>query len=260
MFTSLHLEQNPRRWSEILDCLKQNLDLGAIDEVCVLLEDVPDAPVRHEKLRTKKQFHRPTYEDYLRWVNEIKPAYSDLCIFANSDIYFDNSIAVLGSALKPTQCAVLSRWDANSLAQPSLFDRNDSQDAWVFKGPPKTVRGDFCVGVPRCDNRFLHELREAGYEVINPAFSIRAYHLHEGARTEYDGANLEHFIDPPYAYLWPHNLWSLPRTALHNLRHPEALVSWRLDRRKLTGSLPVRAIRKVLSMLNISDRPAAPKT
>jgi hypothetical protein len=126
----------------------------------------------------------------------------------------------------------------------------------VFKGPLRDVQADFPVGVPRCDNRFLYELKRAGYEVINPAFSIRAYHLHAGVRGEYQGENLAQFVDPPYAYLWPHNLWSLPRTLWHNLRHPQARIGWRLDRRRIARSLPLRAARKLLGLLRPASKAA----
>ncbi len=246
LLSSFYDEANAGRHAEITKCLRRNTYDKSIDEVYLFLENVDSLPFDHDAVLTKKISQRPTYSDFFHWVDDISPvAAVDLTIIANSDIYFDQSIRSLCHALKPHQCAAITRWDITASGAPALFDRNDSQDVWVFRGPLKEVRGDFGVGVPRCDNRFLYELKQAGYEVINPAFSVRTYHLHAGLRPEYSVENLQHSVDPPYAYLWPHNLWSLPRTVLYNLRHPDARLSWRFDRRKFARWLPVRAVNKI---------------
>ena len=245
LFTSFYPERIPERRSELVRCLQKNLENPDITSVSVFLEGLESPPIVHEKLVTRLIESRPSYCDFFNWANECQHAKNDVTVISNSDIYFDDSLALMSQAINPKQCAALARWNFGQEGSPVLFNRNDSQDAWVFRGLIKKVAGDFCVGIPRCDNRILFELKRAGYEVVNPAFSIRSYHLHEGIRGEYQNENLEHFVEPPYAYLWPHNLWSLPRTLMHNLRHPDARIGWRFDRRKFLNSLPVRAIRKV---------------
>ena len=39
---------------------------------------------------------------------------------------------------------------------------------------------------------------------------------------------------------------------MHNLRHPDAHVSWRLDWRKISSTLPVRAVRKVMRSFKLA--------
>jgi len=256
VYTSYYRECNALRHSELLECLRRNVECPVIDEVCLLLEAVERPPFEHEKLRTKQIVTRPTYTQFFQWINDVKSLTSDLSIIANSDIYFDAGIASFRKALKDNQCAALARWDEKASGDIVPLYRNDSQDAWVFRGSLKKVTGDFHVGVPRCDNRMLYELKKAGYEVINPAFSIKAFHLHAGRRPEYQNENLEHFVEPPYAYLWPHNLWSLPRTLRYNLQHPDARIGWRLDRRRLECSLPGRALRKLMRLLRSTEEAA----
>lgn len=253
VFSSYYPEPNDNRRIEIQECLQKNLANPAIDSVHLFLERIDSTVFKHDKLKTKKIDRRPTYNDFFEWAREIQPSTFDLTVFTNSDIYFDGSLGALNHGLKENQSAALSRWDINSSGDPALFDRKDSQDVWIFKGPIRKIQGGFCVGIPRCDNRILYELKKAGYEVINPAFSIRSYHLHEGVREEYQDENLEQFVERPYAYLWPHNLWSLPRTLLHNIQYPDARVSWRFDRRKLSGSIPMRVFRRVFA--SFSSRP-----
>lgn len=247
LFTSYYRERSSSRDSELLECLGRNLRSDVIGEICLLLEGVDAPPIEHRKLSVRRHTTRPTYADFFRWAKQLALSPTDVAVIGNSDIYFDRSLIPLARSLQPEQCAALTRWNQTSSGQWALFDRNDSQDAWVFKGALRQISGDFPVGVPRCDNRILHELRAAGYEVVNPAFSVRSYHLHSGEREEYRQENLEHFVDPPYAYLWPHNLWSLPRTILHNVLHPKSRVSWRLDRRRLAETKPFRAARRAFS-------------
>jgi hypothetical protein len=250
LFTSHYNESSSVRNDELIRCLRCNIQSASVGTILLFVEATKSPIGSHAKLICRPIRKRPTYSDFFSWAAQLDVKAADLVIIANSDIYFDNNLQALVEALKEDQCAALSRWDISPSGEPVLLDRSDGQDVWVFRGPLKKIRGDFPVGVPRCDNRMLYELQKAGYEVINPSFSVRAYHLHSGTRQEYSVQNLEHFIDPPYAYLWPHNLWSLPRTVLYNLRHPDARVSWRFDRRKFSGLLPVRTVTKVWRMIN----------
>ncbi|MFM8434259.1 MAG: hypothetical protein ACKOBP_02795 [Planctomycetia bacterium] len=110
----------------------------------------------------------------------------EVCVIANSDISFDESLAPLGSWIKPHTLVALARWDDG--AAPSMEGRVDprtwrfysqSQDTWVFRaGALPAFRADFALGVPRCENRFAYEAATAGVAVLNPALSIRSWHHH----------------------------------------------------------------------------------
>jgi tetratricopeptide (TPR) repeat protein len=102
---------------------------------------------------------------------------------ANSDIYFDaRSLARLGdtSTLMLSDSVIaLSKW-IKSKARPGELElplRVESQDAWIFTPPLSNsvvTRSDFYVGAPRCDNVLASILIEEGYDVLNPAFAIKA--------------------------------------------------------------------------------------
>jgi hypothetical protein len=239
LFTTSYPEPNAWRSAEYAQCLEKNRQCRSVDGIYVIAE--PGSPTTSEsgKVTIRQSSSRPTYDDFFDWINELAGD-DDLSIIANADIWFDDPIGTAGKSLKPDQCIALARWDGDK-----LFDRNDSQDCWMWRGKIKNVRGDFPLGVPRCDNRLMHELRAAGYDVRNPAFSVKAHHVHAGARGEYDHTNLTHFVEPPYGYLWPHNLWSLPRTIAHNLSDPSRKLGWRVDKRRIAASLPVRAAAKL---------------
>ena len=239
LFTTSYPEPNPQRSAEYALCLEKNRQCRSIDGIYIIAEPGSSALSGSDELTIRQSSSRPTYDDFFHWINELAGE-DDLSIIANSDIWFDDSIRAAAESLRSGQCFALARWDGNKLSY-----RNDSQDCWMWRGRIKNVHGNFPLGVPRCDNRLMHELRAAGYEVLNPAFSVRAHHVHAGVRGEYAEANLTHFVEPPYGYLWPHNLWSLPRTIAHNLSDPSRKLGWRVDKRRIAASLPVRAAAKL---------------
>ena len=83
--------------------------------------------------------------------------------------------------------------------------RTDSQDAWVFQPPVRTMttdntmhinsdnnntdninsiiaQSDFYLGIPRCDNRIAEIFISNGYIVLNPTFAIHAIEIHNSIR------------------------------------------------------------------------------
>lgn len=239
LFTTFYPEGNPSRLAEYLECVRRNVACAAIDEINILAETGSPSLPESNKIRVRSADRRPTYDDFFIWIKELASP-DDVSILSNTDIWFGNEIGLLTRIIGPRECVALGRWDGDT-----LFDRNDSQDTWAFRGRVEGVEGGFPVGVPRCDNRILFELESAGYRILNPAFSIKANHVHAGRRAEYATDTLTHFVEPPYRYLWPHNLWSFPRTFLHNIRNPRQRVQWRFDRRRASSWLPIRAVAKV---------------
>ena len=249
LFTSFYEETRDSRRQEYLTCLGRNLSCGAIDSVHVLVEGGEKYLPHHTGLVTRPIAHRPLYADFFAWANELA-APDDITVIANSDIYFDGSLAAVPLLLSPDACYALSRWDVREDGASRLFDRNDSQDAWIFRG---RIRGnlvaDFPLGVPRCDNRLLHELRAAGYEVTNPAFSIRSHHLHRHRKGAVDYPDAPGEVPRPYAYAFPANVSSLPRILLHNSLHPDHRLGWRFDRRRASQGLFARVLRRIRNLL-----------
>lgn len=242
LFTTFYREPRRARLAEYIECLNRNLASDAIDRVCVLVEASENILPASGKLEARRIAVRPLYDDFFRWINEVaKP--DDISVVANADIWFDHTLAAAARAIGTRECFALARWDGDK-----LFDRNDSQDSWIFRGRVEGLRGDFPIGVPRCDNRMLYELEAAGYRVRNPAFSVRARHIHAGARGEYANESLPSSVAEPYRYLWPENLWPLSRTLSLNVFHPSEKVGWRPDRRIVARTLPFRIIAKMIRL------------
>jgi len=179
-------------------------------------------PERWEELSTCWGINDALFTE--RTVMHGKPTFSeifDACredsvnVIANSDIYFDlDGIAHILNGIRPLTTFALSRWNVHADGTVNLYDHADSQDAWVFLGKPTGIDAPFTMGVPGCDNRLAWLMKEAGYIVLNPSLTIRAYHLHNVQWRSYLsdpdskarwGEKIER-IPPPYHLVKPTHL------------------------------------------------------
>ena len=195
LFTSWYTTKDTERGMENETCLRINLENPYIKKVYLFCDDGRDFPI-HKKI-VGIRGSRATYNDFFKTVNESNP---DISIVANSDIYFDKSLEYL-KLLKGNECYTLTRWDIVD-GSPVFFNRQDSQDAWIFKGKVN-VHAPFETGRLGCDNRIAYELTNAGYTVTNPSLTIKAIHLHSEVREENENHDKSKTIPPPYTYVLP---------------------------------------------------------
>ena len=110
LVTCSYPEKAGQRQRELRKCLEQNLSCMRLSEILLLVEGGEPHEQPHTKVKVKPIAHRPTFQDYLDWIGELE-SNQDVSVIANSDIYFDESIAVMAAALQPGQCVALARWD-----------------------------------------------------------------------------------------------------------------------------------------------------
>jgi hypothetical protein len=143
---------------------------------------------------------RLSFADFFSQVNLLAKE-SDISIIANSDIYFESLDHF--EMIKENEVYALSRWDGNT-----LYDHDDSQDAWVFRGQIKPIEDSyFSLGIPGCDNAIAERIARAGYTVLNPSKSIKALHLHSSNIRNYDRKTT---VPRPYLLIKPHYLNETP--------------------------------------------------
>lgn len=226
LFTTWYNEQRVDRRLEYEYCLKQNLNCSVLYSVHVA--DESGALQCRQGMQVRQISTRPTYRFFFDWINSLA-APDDLSVIANTDICFDSSMKLLRHIDWSTPLALaLSRWDVDSNGKAHLFERGDSQDAWVFRGPVTCPDGAYPLGVYDCDNRIAWELQQAGYRVLNPALGLRIYHHHLcGYRSYEEGPAPDYGIRPPFLYVEPDNLWG-------------PLAAWRLQRRLDLSYFPWR--------------------
>ena len=153
LFTTYYNEENNFRKQELLSCMQKNILNKTISKITIFNEGESLAYLAPTKIKEVFIEKRPTYRDFINYINANSNP-DDINIIANTDIFFDKNLEVLKYINLNNTCLALSRWDTTDTIRPKLYNRNDSQDAWVFKGFIKQcLKADFPLGVPRCDNR-----------------------------------------------------------------------------------------------------------
>ena len=255
LYTTFYNDKNLERQEELVTCINNNIENHYIATFTVFNE-ADSIPIKSPKLREIIIKKRPTYNDFIEFINA-HTTEDDINIIANTDIYFDKNIEVLKHINLKDTCLALSRWDTADTIRPKLYNRNDSQDVWVFKGPIKNnLKANFPLGVARCDNRLLYELQKASYTVLNTAYSIKSFHLHKRhvAKLYTDDDNFFE-IEPPFRYMYPHNLFGFWKTCFFNLKHKEQLGAYHYDIKKLNNLWVVRLPRKLIEVLTNKKLP-----
>jgi hypothetical protein len=181
------------RLHEINMCLYHNLKNSSINKVILLtVYDYHNIPYKqyHNKIQLINK-DSPTFYEILEIINN-NTLDNDINIFCNSDIIIDEkSILLCNTYLKDNDCYALTRYDLknninehtsfnNMLYNSISFKRSDSQDVWILRGRIKNIESKFnyLFGSLACDNRFVYDIKEAGYNIINPSFDIITFHYH----------------------------------------------------------------------------------
>lgn len=133
---------------------------------------------------------RPTFKELF----ELSKQYpNDINCYCNSDIYFTDLTRI--KQIKPNECFAITREDLiNNPNGPG------SQDAWIFRGEIKPIESNFTMGMWGCDNRVAHEIKKAGYDIKNPALSVKLIHLHKEDKRNYKRTE-QNTVPPPYLTL-----------------------------------------------------------
>lgn len=209
LLITAHPTDGARR-EELELCLGANE--AAFDEVAVISEGA--AKPEWSKAKWIERTNRQKFSDLLRDIGHFAKR-DDVTLIANSDIVIPKwVVSSIAANLGPLQVYCLAKWDLTP-GGIRKWKSGWSQDVWCFRGVPEfpSSVGDYCLGVPGCDNRFARELHDAGFEVSNPSLSLPTYHVHlSSARTS---TNTEpHRVPAPYALIRSHYLGDTPQIEL----------------------------------------------
>ena len=189
LYTTYYKDKNPVRQKELEYCLLKNLENVLIDRVCILTESRDLLPFDSAKIRVIKTHNRPTFKEFVEVSNSMNSC-SDISIIANSDIHFDGSLSLLCEFDMNNTVLCLNRWDVLANGNLRLFNSFVSSDTWVFKGEIKVrTSANYFLGQPACDNRFNYDLFNSNYRILNPAFTIRTWHIHASEIRSYQEAS-----------------------------------------------------------------------
>jgi len=163
LLTSTNTSKNSDRQQEISQALKHNNDYFSSIEVIY-------------------QDDRCEYSTLLNLANE--KYRNRICVIANVDIMFNDTIYLCEKFLEDNMIMSLTRYNDNQIEQQGTFNGSDfysySQDAWIFKaGTLDEFDSHFAMGTPKCENRFLLEALMSGVKVVNPSLDITTQHNHK---------------------------------------------------------------------------------
>lgn len=149
LFISYYIDKVEARQKELDECLCKNLNNPLIDEIHMLLEYPVDEDItRHKKIQKVHVKSRPSFAVFFEYINSITRP-EDVSILANSDIYFDDTLSLLGK-YSDTNVLALCRYDIKK-DKVVFMNSWDSQDTWVFKGKIREVPdSDFSLGKAGC--------------------------------------------------------------------------------------------------------------
>ena len=210
LITQYYFPKWPERKKEIDICLQKNLDNPMIRKVLLFTEShIPSSYFKNfrnaQKIRIQNIGKRLTYKDVVTTAN--RDFSGEICILANSDIYFDKTLKNIDKFDLTTSVLCLSRYEVLSKDSYRRFDCNDqtcctwSQDTWIFKSPltllsPKPLpEGKYMtqkkknevaklynkgiqLGTFGCEHVWAFILKISGYKILNPCIDIKTYHLH----------------------------------------------------------------------------------
>jgi hypothetical protein len=211
LFVNYYLDKNPTRQQELDFCIGENLKNESISFVVVVAtaEDYIkfwDNFCDYEsKIMSVISADRPTYNHFFQLTRKIFGDTDNINIISNSDMIIPQECIELLPLYISNQatCLALSRWDAvqmkNYRLNAALFDRADSQDTWIFKGGVPNINGaDFTMGIAGCDNSIAYLLSAVGYNVVNPAQTLKTYHIHLSNIRNYISGEVIDRVPPPY--------------------------------------------------------------
>ena len=195
LFVSYFRTGDQQRDNELSECLQRNVSNPLIDKVFMIIEgDVDGKPHSlNEKVKWLYVRVRPTYNVLFDLVRQNSDA-NDINIIANSDIYFDETLAAVDQ-IQPNDIFALCRWEC---ATGQFLNRRDSQDVWIMRGHPRNVIADFTMGIPGCDNAIADRFAKVGYSVISPSKTIKTWHLHSSDQRTYS-VNIR--VPQPYKFM-----------------------------------------------------------
>jgi hypothetical protein len=221
-----------KRRRELDICLNKNIENPFIDSI-VLLNEHTYSNITSPKVTQVLINKRMYYNDVLKYIKESTYRQDTIIVFANADIYMDNSIRLLWSVNLDDVFFALLRYENGEIFGP----RSDSQDTWIVNAGSIQKRNckyedfDFSFGAQGCDNAITTEMLRMKFKVVNPSLSIKTHHIHETNIRTYDtNAIVEKNV---YLYIEP--------TGLHDM---EAYIN--IDKKLISNSLNYESFERTI--------------
>lgn len=186
LVTTFRLGDNQARNSEILYCLKSNIDNHLFDHLYIFTETIPEDPLyKSDKVTYISTNEKPSFRTLVDYSN-VNLSNKIICL-TNADIFFDDTLAnIKQEHLDNKYAFCLTRWNYDLTSKAAYFmNVGCSFDTYIYPAPLVINNIDFRMGIPGCDNRFARELHNVGKKMINPSRLVKTYHVHDSGVRNY---------------------------------------------------------------------------
>ena len=187
LITSYYESANTIRNREINDCLINNCNNKFIKKIYLLNDkiynlDFLPSQDKIVQVLTNNPENQLSFDFAISFTNtHLK---DEICILANSDIYYDNTLVLLKNYNLNKKVIALSRYESSTgkLWKNAI----SSQDTWIYKSPVSVdiAKCNFNFGVPACDHLIGSLFNEQNL-VFNPCLDLKSYHLHDSMYRTY---------------------------------------------------------------------------
>jgi len=224
--TQYYTSKQSKRTKEIDYCLKRNVENPYIDHIILLNEEHYNLP-NYTKVSQVLINKRLYYDDVIKYIHDTIPENS-IVVFANADIYLDNTIRSIWSTNVDDKFFALLRYDDDLNGGCEIFGpRADSQDTWIIssnsvKQRSKTWKYNdihISFGMSGCDNAITLEMLRMKFLIVNPSLTIKTHHVHNSEIRTYEKENIVN--KDVYLYIEP--------TGLHDMEAIIQLPSKNID-------------------------------
>ena len=187
LITCFYIDSDFIRHAELRECLERNIKNHLFSRVLVLVEEGSE---KEKLLHDPKVVvipvpkGRQTYADFVRVANEY--CAGQLVVFANTDIYFDETVAFLHSVDTSGKVYVSTRREVGGGGRSVWSYHQQASDAWIVEAPIQVPDLAIQLGKMGCESLFLGRMLRAGYAIENISFDVKCYHLHMTDKRNYD--------------------------------------------------------------------------
>ena len=192
LLTQIFKDDSAPRNAEINHCFSQNSQNPLLSDITLFTNEHGYVTDHGDKIKIVALGERLTFKHCLEYASQNFPG--EICVIANVDIYFDDTLQHLNTKQLEGKMLALSRYEFVDGKTTLYGYPYNSQDVWIFI-PPTSIEADFQLGQLGCDNLFAHEAERSGLTVINPSLLIKCTHMHATRKINYSTAGT---IPPPY--------------------------------------------------------------
>jgi hypothetical protein len=255
LIQQFYVDSNTDRHQENVFCLLKNVNNPHIQSIFLLNEReyTPSELGVNDPLKKIKQIvvgTRLLYADVFAFVR--RSAIDGYVVFANTDIFLDESIAQLRHtnlhSKKQMYALLRYEYDPNSRKSQLFGPRYDSQDTWIFHSsqnikPEQDKVLRFAFGKPGCDNKFIYVTSLLGYTLFNDPVLFKTHHYHTSRLRNYSSVDR---MWPPYSMLVPNGVpfhqmsasfGRLPTADIGKWSNEWTRFSWEKDNKALKTSI-----------------------